>query len=291
VIGLTGAPVEQVAQALVNRGITYGQAGETQREIEDYTAVIGLTGAPVEQVARALVNRGITYGQAGETQRKIEDYTAVIGLTGAPVKQVAQARYFRGVTFSRDNRKSEAQADFEALVCLRDAPTVRVVDSYLALAELNFSEGRWSEGFQSLEAGLECGAKAQPPYHETAADLIGVVFIAGLSPEGRRDKVGNLLGCYNKHQALPVLGEAVVQHIGQVFRAGEPFPSSDNLEGWALAWEQAAESVPEFHLSVRLLRTGINFVKAGGNQPGILLDLTSPERAILMQALGLEKRK
>jgi hypothetical protein len=85
--------------------------------------------------------------------------------------------------------------------------------------------------------------------------------------------------------------EAVVQHIGHVFRAGEPFPSSDNLEGWALAWEQAAESAPEFRLSVRLLRTGINFVKAGGNQPGILLDLTSPERTILTQALGLEKVK
>jgi hypothetical protein len=63
------------------------------------------------------------------------------------------------------------------------------------------------------------------------------------------------------------------------------------FEGWALAWEQAAESVPEFRLSVRLLRTGINYVKASGNQPGILLDLTSPERAILEQALGLAKRR
>jgi hypothetical protein len=57
-----------------------------------------------------------------------------------------------------------------------------------------------------------------------------------------------------------------------------------------LVWEQAAEGVPEFRLSVRLLRTGINFVKAGGNQPGILLDLTSPERAILVQAFGLAEK-
>jgi hypothetical protein len=72
-----------------------------------------------------------------------------------------------------------------------------------------------------------------------------------------------------------------------VFRAGAPFPSSDNLEGWALAWEQAVEGVPDFRLSVRLLRTGIDFVKAGGDDPGVLLALTSPERAILEQALGL----
>jgi hypothetical protein len=38
---------------------------------------------------------------------------------------------------------------------------------------------------------------------------------------------------------------------------------------------------------VRLLRTGIDYVKAGGKDPGILLTLTSPERAILQQALGL----
>ena len=203
---------------------------------------------------------------------------------------------FQGALFTRDyffqeRRKPEAQSDFEALVSLRDAPAKDVVDSYLALAEIYFSKGRWSEGFQALEAGLERGTEQQPPYYITATSLIGAVFAAGLSPEGRRDKAGNLLGCYKKHQALPVLGEAIVKHIGQVFRAGKPFPSSYNLEGWALAWEKAAESVPEFRLSVRLLRTGINFVKASGNQPGILLDLASPERAILEQALGLAERR
>ena len=287
VIGLPGAPVESVARALVNRGFTHGQAGQTQLKIGDYTAVIGLPGAPVEQVAKALLYRGITHGQAGQTQLAIGDYTAVIGLPGAPVEQVARALYFRGITYSQASRKQEAQSDFEALLRLADAPVEAVVSSYLVLAVLHFDDGRWIEGFQALEAGLERGAKAQPPYLGSATDLVGVVFAAGLSPEGRSEKIHNLLDRYEKHQTLSVLGEAVVQHIGQVFRAGEPFPSTDNLEGWALAWEQAAASVPGFRLSVRLLRTGINFVKAGGKDPGILLDLTSPERAILKQALGL----
>jgi len=176
------------------------------------------------------------------------------------------------------------------LIRLPDAPAQKIVDAYLILSELHFSEGKWSEGFQSLEEGLECGAKVLPFHYVTAIDLIGTIFSAGLSPEGRRDKVDNLLGIYDKHQALPVLGEGIVQHIGEVFRAGEPFPSADNLEGWGLAWEQAAENVAGFRLSVRLLRTGVNFVKAGGKDPGILLDLTSTEREILEQALGLTKK-
>jgi DNA-binding transcriptional ArsR family regulator len=287
VIGLPGAPVEQVAKALLNRGITHGGAGDAPRAIDDYTAVIGLPGAPVEQVAKALGNRGVRHGQIGDASRAIDDYTAVIGLPGAPVEQVAKARYLRGVAHFQGNRKQESQADLEALIHLQEAPVESVVDAHLALSELHFSDGRWSEGFQSLEASLDCGERTQPAYRETATDLIGVVFAAGLNPEGRRDKVTGLLRHYEKHQALSVLGEALVAHVGRVLRSGEPFPSADNLEGWASAWEQASETVPDFRLSIRLLRTGIEYVKAGGKDPDILLSLTSPERAILQQALGL----
>ena len=291
VIELPGAPVEQVAKALINRGLTHGQAGDVQREIADYTAAIELPGAPVEQVAQALINRGFRHGQAGDMQRAIADHTAAIELPGAPVEQVAQALFNRGVTNFQQNRKRESQSDFESLIGLADGPAEVVVDAHLALSELQFSEGRWSEGFQALSASLERGEKAQPAYQGTSTELIGVVFSAGLNAEGRREKVMGLLGAYSKHNALPVLGEAVVQHVGNVFRVGVPFPSADNLEGWASAWEQAAESVPDFHLSVRLLRTGIDYVKAGGKDPGILLALTSPERAILEQALGLAERR
>ena len=279
------------ADILLFRAQIHSASGDRGKALDDYTAVIELSGAPVKQVAMALFNRGIAHGRAGETQRAIDDCTAVIGLSGAPVEQVAMALYLRGVTYYQKSRKQEAQSDFEALIRVPEAPVENVVDTHFVLSELHFSEGRWSEGFQALEASLEWGAKAQPAYREVATDLIDVFFSGGLSPEGRRDKVTDLLRIYHKHQALPVLGEAVVQHIGNVFRAGEPFPSADNLEGWASAFERAAESVPDFRLSVRLLRTGVDYLKAGGKDPGILLDLTSPERAILEQSLGLAEKE
>ncbi len=286
VIGLPGAPVEQVAKALFNRGFRHGQTGDPLREIADYTAVIGLPDAPVEQIARALINRGLTHGQMGDQQREIANYTAAIALPGAPVEQVANALNNRAATHFKQGKGNEAKSDYEKLLSLADVEGKVVVMAQLGLAELHFGESRWREGFEALEASLESGTKAQSVYRGKAADLIGVVFSAGLDPEGRRDKVTELLRIYGKHQAMPVLGEAVVQHIGSVFRAGEPYPSADNLEGWASAWEQAADREPDFRLSVRLLRTGIDFVKAGGKDPGVLLTLTSPERAILEQALG-----
>jgi hypothetical protein len=252
--------------------------------------VIDLPGAPVEQVAMALFNRGFRHGQAGETQLEIADYTAVIDLPGAPVEQVAMALYSRGVTHFQQSRKDESQSDFETLIHLPEVPVEKAVDAHLAISELHFSEGRWSEGFQSLEASLECGLKVQPAYHGNATDLIGVIFSAGLNPEGRRGKVAELLRLYENYQALPVLGEAVIQHIGSIYRSGEQFPSSDNLEGWKSAWEQGAESVPDFRLSIRLLSTSISFLKAGGKDRTILLDLASAERSIVKQAFGLLER-
>ena len=287
VIGLSGVPVEQVTLALFNRGVAKGKMGNSQLAIEDYTAVIRLPGAPVEQIAKALINRGITHGHSGEPQLKIDDYTAVIDLPGAPVEQVAMALYSRGVTHFKNSRKEESKSDFETLIRLPEAPVEKVVDAHIALSELHFSDGRWSEGFQSLEASLECGAKVQPAYCENATDLIGVIFSAGLNPEGRRAKVTELLRLYQKHQALPVLGEAVIQHIGSIYRSGEPFPSSDNLEGWKTAWEQGSDSVPDFRLSIRLLSTSISFLKAGGKDRTILLDLASAERSIVEQAFGI----
>lgn len=278
---------EHVAKALINRGLAHDEAGDTPRAIEDFTAVIGLAGAPVEQVAWALVGRGLAHGETGDTSPAVDDATTVIELAGASEEHVAWALVCRGIAHIKQGRKQESQADFEALVRDPRFPLEPVVFAHLVLAQFHFNEGRWGEGFQAVEDSLTCGERLQPAYRESAAYLVGMVFSAGLSPEGRRDKVTELLRLYDLHDALPVLGEAVVKHVGTVFRTGLPFPSSDNLEDWATAWEQAALRLPDFSLSARLLRAGIDYVKTGGKDPGVLLTLTSPERAIMEQSLGL----
>jgi len=291
VVNLPGAPVDQVATALVNRGLMHQQAGEAQFALADYTAVVDLAGAPVAQTAIALVSRGLLRQQAGDAHHSISDYTAALALEGLPDNIVVLALYLRANMFFQDGQKPESQADWEAFIRHPAAPANLVVDACVALAELHCSEGRWNEGFQSLEAGLKRRANAEPVPQPSLTDVIAVIFSAGLSAEGRREKVAELLRICRAQEALTVLGEAVVQHIGKLFRAGEPFPSADNLEAWGQAWEQAAEPVPEFRLSLRLLRTGIGFLKAGGKDPGILLTLTATEREILEQSLGLGQKK
>ncbi len=288
VIDLPGAPPEQVAKALVNRGVTHGQEGDSEAAIADYSRVIDLPGAPPEQVAKALVNRGVRHSQEGDSEAEIADYSRIIDLPGAPPEQVATALYNRAVKHFLAGKKDPSCKDLEALISLAIAPAGTVIDARMALAELHFSEGRWTEGFAAIEAGLSLGAEQSPAQFEAPVDMVGVLFSAGFSPEGRRTHVGKLYSLYARHAALAVLGEALVKHLGTIFIQGAPWPASDNLDQWRAAWAQAAGDAPDFQLPLRLLRTGIDFVQSGGKDHGVLLSLTSTERSLLRQALGLE---
>ena len=140
VVELSGAPVEQIAQALYNRGVTWGQKGESDKALADYTRVIEeLPGAPVEQIAQALNNRGVTWGQKGESDKELADYTRVIEeLPGAPVEQIAQALNNRGVTWGQKGESDKALADYTRVIEeLPGAPVEQIARGAITTAGLH----------------------------------------------------------------------------------------------------------------------------------------------------------
>lgn len=287
VISMENISLDCLARAMYNRGVAYSKLSDQYRAIDDYSAVICLPKAPIVLTAMSYLNRGVLYGDIGETNLAISDYSTLINLASAPIDQIAKALHNRASIHLKHGQKEKAQVDYESLLKLENLAPKILAEAHLGLSELHFREGCWNEGFKSLESSLQNGDREQPAYRATATDLIDVIFSAGLSLEGRSEKVAELLSLYQKYQALPVLGESVIQQIGSLYRSGEPFPSSDNLEGWKSAWEKEAESVPDFRLSIRLLSTSISFLKAGGKDRSILLDLASTERSIVEQALGI----
>jgi tetratricopeptide (TPR) repeat protein len=98
VINMPDVSAEQRAQALVNRGVQWGESGDTSKEIADYSAVVDIPDAPSEQKAKALVNRGVRWAKSGDTSKAIADYTAVIKMPDAPAKPKAIAFVGRGWT-------------------------------------------------------------------------------------------------------------------------------------------------------------------------------------------------
>lgn len=283
---------EKKAGLLLLRGQVKEQEGDVSAAIADYSRIIELPGASSFVIAMALCRRGTVYAQQEDNTAAIADYTRVIELPDAPRDQVALSLILRGTQHLKAGAKSETRVDLEAFLRLaseKKKPAVIVV--HLTLAALHFIEGAWDKGFTAIESSLSLGTESFSHDLPPPVDVIEVLFTAGLNQEGRRSHASTLHSLYAKHSASAVLGEALVKHLGSLFAKGEPWPASDNLDQWLKAWEQAVGDAPEFKLPLRLLRTGINFIKSGGNDAGILLSLTSPERSILRQALGLETAK
>ena len=76
--------LEEVARALVNKGVTLGQLGRNEEAIAVYDDVVGRFGIATElpQVARALVNKGFALGQLDHSEEAIAVYDDVVGRFG-----------------------------------------------------------------------------------------------------------------------------------------------------------------------------------------------------------------
>ena len=94
---------------------------------------------------------------------------------------------------------------------------------------------------------------------------------------------------YIDNQASEALGEALVQHLGELHRTDKQL-SPDRLAEWQRLWEEAAADIAELKLPLRIFRTGIAFLMSEDRDESILLDLRSGEREILKQALGLAEK-
>jgi tetratricopeptide (TPR) repeat protein len=262
--------------------------GELVRARQALDALLMLPSVSVEDMARALVNRGATSGELGEREREIADYSAAIDLPQAPVEQIALALLYRGLAYRQSGDAEQAQRDLEAISTLDRVPIEPRVDALLALAQLHVATGRWDVALTLLGDALRVGAGGAPAYRGDPTDVIGAFFDGTLQPAVRRERTRSLLQAYREADAVNELGEALTRHLGRLHADRDKRPSPDNLEIWAAAWEEAAKDIDAFRLPLRIFRTGVDFLKAGGTDRGVLLDLNQEERKLLEQVFGLE---
>ena len=116
VVEMPGATVDQRAWALFNRGIVHGQKGNTELALLDYSAVVEMPNAPVEQKAWALVNRGVTYDQQGHTELALSDYSKVVEMPSLSVDLKARALINRGVIYDQQGHTELALSDYSKVV-------------------------------------------------------------------------------------------------------------------------------------------------------------------------------
>jgi len=117
---------EQVANALVNKGVTLGELNRSQEAIAAYDELIRRFGdspepALRERVAKALFNKGVRLGQLNQSQEEIAVYDEAIRRFGdspepALREHVARALFSKGLSLGKHDCYKEAIEVFEELI-------------------------------------------------------------------------------------------------------------------------------------------------------------------------------
>ncbi|MCL4177397.1 MAG: tetratricopeptide repeat protein [Verrucomicrobia bacterium] len=173
---LPGAPVQQMAQALVNRGLAWGLKGDTDKALTDFTRVIEqLPGAPTGRVAQALFNRGVAWGKKGDTNKALSDYTQVIEqMPGASVEQVALALVNRGLTWGKMGDTDKALADYTQVIeQMSGTPVEQVAQALVNRGWAHYLMKRHAAFLADTQAAVD-----KQPALDSAAFNLGLAFLA-----------------------------------------------------------------------------------------------------------------
>ena len=278
-----------LVEALGNRGIIYGKRGEVEKELADYTAVLSFEDTSAELFSQVLIGRGFAYIQSGKFGEAISDFNTVINLDDPPTEQIGRAFIGRGFAHQSNGELQNAIADYTSTTQLKGVGTELVIDAYMFKAETYILVGHWSEGVKSVQKALGLSSGTTPPQHYNSRRLINAVFSTSIDSTLRKQQIAELTRLYTKHELVTfTLGIGLVEHLGSLYQTDGELPSPENLELWLSAWEEASEGVDKLRIPMRIFRTGVAFLKTGGQDLGILADLAESERSILKQAFGME---
>lgn len=279
-------------EAFAGRGFINFTSGNFGGVLSDFGSVLDIAGDENNSAKRtAHFVRGLAHQAANHPRDSIEDLSKSIEMADTSDDLLADALFYRGQAYIA-MESYKAQDDIEEILRLVGIrPTIRV-DALFALASIYIRNGRWEDGISQVDSALALDSEAVRLNTANSIErlryIIQTYFTAGISTELKIAGLQELLAVYQKH-GKQIMGYGIVDHIGILFKNGEPFPAIEILETWCQIWERVTDGLEEFDIPLRLMRTGIDFLKQGGTDEGILLTLTAPEREILKQALGLSK--
>jgi tetratricopeptide (TPR) repeat protein len=284
VIGLAGIKVETRRLALLTRGAAFASQKQSEKAIADLTQAMGLSGGPALVSVFAALYRGVALLTAGRTEEAVNDFTMVVETPDAPMAVAAAGLIARGFTFVTSSRIGEAIADFERCLARPRLTPGDLARAKAGMAVSLLTAGRWDEGINQLAHTLNDLVESTPAVPPASDSVMASILREIGSPDVWRARVVETTALYAKHGCLNYLGNALVWNLSALKQS---VLKNEGLEEWLACWESAAAQNAELQLPVRLLRSGIAYLKTRPRNEAILLDLPSEERRVVREALGL----
>lgn len=287
VIQIPDAPMDLKAAALLCRAVAYSQLDDTQSELADYTAVIQMPGASADRKAEALVNRGWTFGQLGNSQGALADHTAVIEMPDAPADRKAMALVYRGVVRWKSKDWHGSRSDFEAALAQPGVLGELRTGALFSLPETLVLIEPLASVVAALTTAFETGDKASEHYGGTPGDLISMILQRG--PLEWPSYVNAIAPLYLKHGVAEKLGRGITQSIRFL---DEGDFSSPQLDLWYQAWQRFSEDSEDLQIPLQCLCAAIEVLKSDppNDRPlfGLPLEIRQLIRPLLRNKLGEE---
>ncbi|WNB74346.1 ArsR family transcriptional regulator [Methylomonas koyamae] len=282
-----GAAPEETANSLIRRGRIMGNLGEIQAALKDFDRVVELHDVPPDLIANAHYNRGVALGQLEDFAGALAANTLAIEFPERSPETLANALYNRGALYSLAGRLEDAERDYARILTTENLPDDLYADTHFALVLVNFMQGRWTEGMARLAEGLGKLTADIQPEEALFTATVAFVYAGILSTTARKQRIAELAQVFEQHRASNYLGEALIRHLGSLHCDPNETPSPENLAQWYSAWEAVGTNSEALKLPLRLLRTGIDYLKTGAQDRSVLLDLNQEERQILAQAFRI----
>ncbi|MGK7900687.1 MAG: tetratricopeptide repeat protein [Hormoscilla sp.] len=189
----------------------------------------------------------------------------------------AEAWFRRGWTMDVIGRYDEALASCDRAIELGYQMSYVFFNRAIAILGLN----RWDEGIAALEDAF------QRLESDEDAAVVDAKLILRHQFDSTRDvatwhlRLPILLELYHKHQAAPILGQALVRNIPILM---SEMVSDFAARSWLEVWQNLAGDRPEFIIPLRLLKTAVQYKEKKGDKR-VLLQLPIEERKLLQPLL------
>lgn len=280
-INLDNIPVYYSARALYNRGVIKGKINDTQEAIKDYTELINNNNTPIDLVTKALINRGVAKGRLADAQGAFEDYTALIDIENAPVDQVAEALFNRAFVKGDLDDTQGAIGDFDRLLALSNIDQDVKRASHFALGIIYISQGITIDASEHFESVLNEG-----DFDNSQCDiLINAIFEFAnwheiTSPKRIFEILHKILLRFDNDESRQ---QAIISALANLAK-----PEQKDI--WLKFWNGLESALPEEEVLLDLLRPAALYLESGNSME--LRKLPADQRTLVETILeGFSNRE
>jgi tetratricopeptide (TPR) repeat protein len=260
-------------EAWNNRGIALYKLGEYEQAIASYDKALSIK--PDDH--QAWFNRGIALDELGESEQAIASYDKAIEIN----PNYRRAWFNRGWVLDLLGRYEEALASCDKAIELGDHDQSSSVFFNRAIALLGLN--RWEKGITSLEEAFNRLKNTEKADTEDAELILRDLFNNTKDAASWKTRLTTLIELYNKYQALPTLGTALVRQKN-IDALMSDMVSDKAAQLWLEIWQEVASDYDSLQIPLRLLGATVRYRVTKGDQRA-LLELPMEERDLLKPLL------